>query len=434
MNIDFDLLKTIESNAFIIVGVSSGPDSMTLLHILEQLPFRIVVAHINHKQRRESEEEYKFLEVYCHNNNLIFEGTTFEENVEGNFQHKAREFRYDFYQKLYLKYNAKALLTGHHGDDQVETILMRILRGTSLKGLIGIKDDTTINQMRVVRPLLGCSKEEIIDYLCHHHLEYRIDESNLKSDYTRNYLRNEVVPKITEEFGKTHCKFQNLSNSIEEISNFIDEFELEYYFKNCEIKINWDYFDALHPFMQKELLRRALKEIYQEEIVLINSNHIDDLVRVLTSDKKEYSYDLPNEQVMNKFLNTVTISKVRDEKSYCLELEDKLVISGQHLFEIVDELGDNCVMIDPEEVSLPLKVRTRKLGDKMVPKGMEGRKKLGSIFIEADISRLERAVYPILVDSQDRILWIPQIKMSKYCKTIRENHYIVIKYSGIDFN
>jgi tRNA(Ile)-lysidine synthase len=334
---------------------------------------------------------------------------------------------------LYIKYHAKALLTGHHGDDQTETILMRILRGTSLKGLIGIQDDTTHNSMRLLRPLLGCSKNEILSYLEENKLEYRVDASNAKNDFTRNYLRNEVLPKIEKEFNNPHIKFQSLSRSIEEVSNFIDEFELEYYFKHCEIKINWDYYIELHPFMQKEILRRALRDLYKEEISTINNNHIEDLVRVLAMDKKEYSYNLPNKMVMTKFLSTITISKVREEKSYCLDFEDRAVIGGIHHFEISGEVTTDCIILDPKEVVFPLRIRTRKAGDRMVPKGMTGHKKLGSIFIEANISRQDRSVYPILVDANDKILWIPQIKMSKYCKIMREKDDIVIKYKRIDF-
>jgi len=433
MNINNELLATIENNAFVIVGVSSGPDSMALLHLLQQLPLKIVVAHINHKKREASEEEYRFLEVYCYNHNIIFEGTSLTEELEGNFQHAAREFRYEFYRMLYLKYHAKALLTGHHGDDQTETILMRILRGTSLKGLIGIKDDTVFNSMRVIRPLLGCSKQEILEYLDKNQVEYRIDSSNLKSDYTRNYIRNEVIPVINKEFGNTHTKFQNLSANIEEVSNFIDEFALEYYFKKCEVKINWDYFGELHPFMQKEILRRALKDLYKSDINLINNTHIEDLVRVLSSDKKEYIYNLPNEIIMHKFLNSITFAKKREEKAYCFELEGEVIADNKHHFMIVDDAESDYIVIDPNEVSLPLSIRTRKAGDRMIPKGMTGHKKLGSIFIEAHISRHERSTYPIVVDNNDKILWIPKIKMSKYCKSIRENHFIVIKYKRIDF-
>ena len=125
----------------IIVGVSGGPDSMCLLHLVLELKdkknLNVICAHVNHKMRIESENEAKFVREYCENNNAIFEYYEINEYTDDNFHNQARIKRYDFFKDLVSKYDAKYLLTAHHGDDLIETILMRIVRGSNLKGYLG---------------------------------------------------------------------------------------------------------------------------------------------------------------------------------------------------------------------------------------------------------------------------------------------------------
>ena len=138
MDLVFDFLNNrikLNRSDTIVIGVSGGPDSMCLLHILMELNkkigFRIVIAHINHKKRIESDEEEQFLKLYAKDNNLIFESCDFKSLKNDNFHKLAREFRYNFYKELVDKYNASYLMTAHHGDDLTETILIRLVRGSS---------------------------------------------------------------------------------------------------------------------------------------------------------------------------------------------------------------------------------------------------------------------------------------------------------------
>ena len=125
----------------IVVGCSSGPDSMALLHYLNNnIKNKIICCHINHNVRKESKEEQKYLKEYCMKQNIIFETTTINKYKENNFENEARKKRYAFYEKILKKYHSKYLFLAHHGDDLIETILMKISRGSNLEGYAGIKE------------------------------------------------------------------------------------------------------------------------------------------------------------------------------------------------------------------------------------------------------------------------------------------------------
>jgi len=141
----------------IVAGVSAGPDSMALLYILSDLRkkngYKIVIAHINHNVRKESYEEAEFLKKYCDDNDIVFESMIIKKYGDDNFHNEARNIRYNFYRDLIKKYRANYLMTGHHGDDLIETILMRIVRGSTIKGYSGFSQIVDMKDYKIVRPI-----------------------------------------------------------------------------------------------------------------------------------------------------------------------------------------------------------------------------------------------------------------------------------------
>ena len=168
----------------IVAGVSAGPDSMALLYILEdirkKIPFKIIVAHINHNLRKESEEEASFLKEYCLAHNIIFEYMKIEEYGDDNFHNEARNIRYRFYDELINKYHANYLMTGHHGDDLMETILMRLTRGSTLRGYSGFSSIIDKGNYQIIRPLIFVTKKDLENFDKENNIPYRIDKSNFK--------------------------------------------------------------------------------------------------------------------------------------------------------------------------------------------------------------------------------------------------------------
>ena len=155
----------LNDNNTVVIGVSGGPDSMFLLYTLVKLkkdiPFKIVCSLVNHNVRRESVKERKFLEEWCLKNDVLFESMKIEKYSDDNFHNEARTIRYQYFENIVKKYNADYLMTAHHGDDLMETILMRIVRGSTLKGYSGFEQIVDMGRYKIVRPLIHMTKEEI---------------------------------------------------------------------------------------------------------------------------------------------------------------------------------------------------------------------------------------------------------------------------------
>ena len=181
---DIDMFKSINNIAdeYIVVGVSAGPDSMALLHMLmNNTSKKIICAHINHNVRKSSNEEAEYLKTYCQKNNIIFEYLKISEYTENNFENEARKKRYAFYEKILDKYHSHYLFLAHHGDDLIETILMKIIRGSNLEGYAGIKMYSKQKNYTIVRPLLTLTKEDIYAYNKENNIKYYTDETNADS-------------------------------------------------------------------------------------------------------------------------------------------------------------------------------------------------------------------------------------------------------------
>ena len=183
------LKSILKENDTVVIGVSGGPDSMCLLSFLDEkiigVKLNIIVAHVNHNVRIESASEEEFVKEFATSKKYIFESLKLPK-IEGNFEAEARKLRYRFFEKLVDKYNAKYLFTAHHGDDLVETIIMRLIRGSSFKGYHGIDLITKVKNYYLVRPLLYMNKKEILAYLDSNKI-YIIRQLNFTIRFTRIY-------------------------------------------------------------------------------------------------------------------------------------------------------------------------------------------------------------------------------------------------------
>ena len=212
----------------IVVAVSGGPDSMALLHLLirlkKALDIEVICASVNHNTGRIGQkEEQENVKKYCKNNSITFEGLTIEDYGDDNFHNEAHAKRYNYFKELVKKYNAQYLFTAHHGDDLMETILMRIVRGSTLKGYSGFSSLVEMDGYKIVRPLIHVTKEEIIEYNKKNKVPYDIDSSNEKDVYTRNRFRKYIVPEFKKEDKNVHNKFYKFSKTLLEYNDYIDK-------------------------------------------------------------------------------------------------------------------------------------------------------------------------------------------------------------------
>jgi len=433
------LINTIKlrDNDVIVLGNSGGPDSMflltALLKIREKYNIKIVSAHVNHNVRVESDSEQVFLMNYCNEHDVTFEAMKIENYGDDNFHNQARNIRYNFFEDLVKKYDAKYLMTAHHGDDLMETILMRIVRGSTLKGYSGFDKCIDNGEYIVVRPLVFLTKSYIKEYDDNNNIPYVIDKSNFKEKYTRNRYRLKMLPFLKEEDKNVHEKFLKFSETLEQYDKFIkNELKrtIDKVYKNNIVDIKM--LLEKDELIQRKIIEYILEEIYKEDLMIINDKHVNLIINLMKSKKANSFVCLPHNIIVTKRYNDLEFSReIKEVIDYNLELTKYNKLPNGHILEIVDEEETNTnyvCRLDSNEVVMPLYVRTRKDGDKMALKKINGSKKIKDIFIDSKVSVDERDIWPVVVDSKDTIIWLPGIKKSKYTKQKTEKYDIIIKY------
>ena len=437
MDLVIDLLENkinLNKEDSVVVGVSSGPDSMCLLYILLELRkkrgFQIIVAHINHNKREESREEEEFLKKYCLDNDVTFESMKIENYGHDNFHQEARKIRYDFYKKLIDKYNAPYLMTAHHGDDLIETILMRLVRGSTLSGYKGIPLISDMKTYKIIRPLLYLTKDDIETFDKVNKIPYRIDKSNFSFKYTRNRYRHEMLPFLKEEASNVHLKFLKFSNLLNECNNYIEKVvDNAYNSIYKEGKVDVLEFKSLDIFIQKLLLEHILLDVY-DDLTKIESKHIDIILKLINSGKSGRKISLPKGvEVILDYDFLIFKKELNTKEEYKMELKDGLVIPNGMKFIKYEgnENGNDTMHINSKDVKLPLYVRNKRNGDIIELKGTNGLKKVSSILIDKKVSSYKRDGYPVVVDSENKIIWVPNLKKSKYDSQNSEKCDIIYK-------
>ena len=407
------------SDEYIVVGVSSGPDSMALLHILQNnTKKKIVCAHINHNVRKESFDEELYLKKYCEDNSLIFESTKIKTYTEKNFENEARTKRYAFYEEILKKYNSHYLFLAHHGDDLIETILMKLIRGSNLEGYAGIKTYSKQKDYTIIRPLLSLTKKDILDYNKKFNIKYYNDITNLDTTYTRNRYRLNILPLLKKEDKSVHLKFLKYSNTLQEYYNYIEDItkeKIDYIYKSNTIDITK--LNNEHPFIRKNIIFYILSNIYNNEANIIKDKHIDSILYLTTSNKPNMIINLPKKYIAKKEYEYIYIGKSKDTSTnYLIKLDDYNKIDNLIIKKVdsIETDGNDVCRLNSKNIKLPLYLRNKKNGDHISVLGLNGKKKVKDIFIEEKIPKDLRDSYPLLVDNDDNILWIPFIKKSKY--------------------
>ena len=433
-----ELLENLFKNEMkIVVGVSGGPDSMFLLHVLQtfqkQYNLELIVAHVNHNLRTESENEYQFVQTYCEENNLKLEYLKINNYENGKFSEKeARDKRYAFFQKVIEKYNADVLMTAHHGDDLIESILMKIVRGTNFIGYSGIPSIKKCDNYLVVRPLLTLTKAEILEYLSGKNKTFVYDKSNESDKYTRNRYRKQVLPFLKNEDCHVHKKFLKFSEDIIKADLLLKELLLDkikdvYDGKRVDLKK----LRELSTIMQERIIADIIKEIQKNAELDIKKETFKNILQLIQKGGNK-EIDLANNFVARTSYDYLYIEKKKSPSEYNLLLEDIIIKEEFVIKKISDSNKTNnfITRLNSKELKLPLYVRTKKDGDIMEIKNLNGKKKLKDIFIDSKIDITRRGEYPIVVDSNNTVIWVPGIKKSKFDKEISEKYDIILEYIG----
>ena len=394
MNIE-NFIKKIDINddKYIIIGVSSGPDSMALLHMLKNnLKCNLVCAHINHNVRKESAKEEQHLKEYCKKENIIFESTKITSYTKNNFENEAREKRYLFYEELLNKYNSHNLFLAHHGDDLIETIIMKIIRGSNIEGYAGIKTYSYLENYKIIRPLLSLTKDDIIKYNKEHKIKYYLDYTNEDTKYTRNRYRKYILPFLKKEDKNIHLKFLKYSNTLQEYDNYIN-YEIEQKINNIYSNkcINIEEINKEHNFLKKNIIFYILSNIYNNKSNIIKEKHILDILKMTLDKKPNYIINLPKNHIAKKEYNYIYIEEKKKQKdnAYKKELQNINYINDIIITKVndIESDGNNVCRLNSSNIKLPLYIRNKKEGDYIEVLGLNGKKKIKDIFIDNKIPK-----------------------------------------------
>lgn len=433
MDKTINFLKDYLNNKIVVLGCSGGPDSMCLFHLLlnlkKELNYELIVAHMNHKVRQESEEEKEFVKNICETNNIPFEYYELNQEIKANFHSEARIIRYQFFNEVIDKYHANSLMTAHHADDLMETILMRLGRGSTLKGYSGFDLITTRNNYDQVHPLIFYTKEEIKAYMDNNNLEYRIDNTNYEDDYLRNRYRHHILPLLKKEYKDIHKKYYKFSNTINEsdryIQSVVDKKLKEQFIHN---ELNIELFKKEDEYIQKRIIESIISTLYPCDLYLINDRHTNEIINSIYNDKPNIIIKLPHNKMIYKEYNKLIINKTINIVKVNQELNDNYEDENLKI-SIINESNDKSnytIRLNSKEIKLPLIIRNKNNGDKMVIKNMNNYKKLKDILIDAKIPKGQRDNLLIITDSNNNILWLPGIKKSKFDKEINEKYDIIL--------
>ncbi|MCG6840503.1 tRNA lysidine(34) synthetase TilS [Fusobacterium nucleatum] len=407
----------IESNDIIIVGFSGGPDSVFLVEMLKKLQhffnFKIYLVHINHLLRGEdadSDENFSF--EYAKKNNLeIFikriPVKEIAKEVGKTLEEVGREERYKFFSEIYEKVGATKIATAHNKDDQIETFLFRLIRGTSLQGLEGIK----IKNNNVIRPISEIYKKDILEYLNKNEIQYKIDKTNFENEFTRNSIRLDLIPFIEERYNiKFKDKIFSLIKEIRE-NNQNNSLNLSDY-TDSENRIILEKTKFLSNFDRKNLLGLFLNQ----KNIEVNRNKIDEINSLIKSNGtkkidlnktyrvvKDYTHLYIEEKKQDYTINNSTIQlKIPSEQVFnnfkiSVEIAKNLYIPKEKNQYLLDTLYNDII-----------EVRYRKEGDRIFLDENHS-KKIKEIFIEQKIPKDIRDRIPIFLYNNN-IFWIYNVK------------------------
>ena len=405
---------------------------MALLHyLINNYKDKIIVAHINHNVRKQSNTEELFLSNYCKDNNITFECMKITEYKENNFENEARKKRYKFYKEILTKYNSSYLFLAHHADDLMETIIMKIIRGSNINGYAGIKKISYQDNYYIVRPFLDYTKQDILEYIKKYNITYYDDYTNNDITYTRNRIRHNIIPLLKKEDINIHKKFIKYSNTLNEYNDYIN-YEVDNIIKDIYINntLYLDKFNTMHPFIKKNILYHILNNIYNNKDNIVKDIHIKNILNLINNPRPNVTINMPNNIYVTKEYNILIFSNKYNIENYNIEFNKKVSINNFIIKQIEDTPlnGNDICRLNSNEINLPLYIRNKKDGDYIELLGLNKKKKIKEIFIECKIPIRKRNNYPVLIDSKNNILWLPNLKKSKFNKKINEKYDIILKY------
>jgi len=435
----------------VLVGFSGGPDSLCLLDILNKLGYPLIAAHLNHDLRSEAATDATLVQLQAERLGVPFvmgqvDTKAYAEDHSLSIEEAARILRYNFLFHEADKAGAQAVAVAHNADDQVETVLMHLLRGSGLAGLRGMEYRTCPtewnNTIPLVRPLLSTWRSDILNYCAEHELKPVIDQSNYDTTYFRNRIRHDLLPVLESYNSRFRHSLLRSSQSLAGDYNLIQSMT-SMAWCNCLIKQGSGYltfdlasYQELPPALQRNLLRQAIA-YHRPGLRDVDFEHIERGLAFLSGPKPNTQIDLVaglrlflegDAFWLTTWETDLPISEwpgIKPGEQYTLNIPGVLILRDKWELEAEDEPDvDEAwrrvetnqdpfqAWMDASELELPLIVRARRRGDRFQPLGMGGHSlKLSDLMINLKLPNRARTTWP-LVCSGGNILWVPGFRLS----------------------
>jgi len=449
-----------EDGSSVIVGCSGGPDSVGLVLVLRDLSqsgvldLKLHVAHLNHMTRGdEGDEDQRFVRKLASNLGLTFHTETvnvpeLREKSKGNLEETARHERYAFLQRVAEDVGAKTIAVGHTADDQAETVLHRVLRGTGLHGLVGIpvRRELRPTGAILVRPLLQVTHQNVLDHLHEKGQGYRLDSSNKDTNFTRNLIRLEIMPLVEREVNSgvrdALVRLGEIASQAhdyleEEAFSHLDEVLLTTSGDNMTIDARK--LLALPQAMQPLVIRLAIRQL-KGCLQGITRKHIDRLLDFAATAYSGKTFQLPQNVTVIKEYGKLRMQEGSSLPGPHDDVSIELCVPGKTLvpdmgFEVCADVFDEQPgflksfqskktpleeTMDLDTLRLPLILRTWHAGDRMRPLGICGTKKLQDMFTDRKVPRERRSSVPVITMQNDQPIWVVGLGIDESVK-IRDN-------------
>ena len=429
----------IAENDTVLCAVSGGADSIVMASVLIELNYKIAIAHCNFKLRgKQADKDEQLVKKFADNYELSFHSTLFETEVYAQ-QHKisiqmaARELRYEWFEQLRKEFNYSVIATAHHLNDQIETVLLNLTKGTGLKGIKGIQH----KKGNIIRPILQLKKEEIFKYAEKEKLKFRTDASNNDNKYERNLIRNKVVPIL-----KTINP--SLLNTFEaNINHIIDANELAAYATNSLKKKlienrKGNYFISIN----KLLLQPGRKTLLDSLLTDFDFSHkqVEEVFKIIEAQSGKQvegdTYTVIKDR--NFLIITQTIASENNNPIVLIENEKKKIKTPefQLKLEVVKFKGiqhksaEWFTQLDYDKIQFPLVLRKWKRGDYFYPLGMNKKKKVSNYLVDEKVSLLEKEKICVLISGEHIIALLGKRIDDRFKVTsnTKKSLELVIKY------
>lgn len=438
--------QLVEKGDRLLIACSGGIDSMSLIHFFLKyqhiFEIRLFVAHVDHMLRGETSlEDREFVEQFCYQHNVPVFSTSIpipqlllEEG--GNSQALCRRERYAYFEELMEKNHINKLVTAHHADDQLESILMALTKAGNLSGMKGMYAKRKFSSGTIIRPFLTVTKDEIREYLEVNGGLYREDASNAKDDYTRNRFRHHIVPLLKTENRNVSSHAVQFAQNLQQDDDLLKTIALER-FPNIVIENGEQAYTLKIPLFQKEpvaLQRRIILILlnYLYNCFNINQSHtlISSILSLCGTVHGCASLHLPGNFIAKRNYDEVKFEFLADSRTKNLPEQNVLMEEWTQLHNGIrlyigeasnvehafgQELGK--YYFNSAMCTTPLAIRTRINGDRISLKGMDDPKRLSRLFIDEKIPVEERALWPILVDAKDQVIAVIGLRVNKALST-----------------